>query len=60
MKTTTKGLGLVISKEELEKLTMDVKESIAFGCTNHQKIFSAGDLWNIQRRSKTALRRRYN
>jgi len=60
MKTGTKGCCITIGKGELEKLTTEVKECIAFGCIHQQKIFSSAELWNIQRRGKSAsLKRNY-
>jgi len=46
-----------ISKEQTEKLTTVVKETIALGL-NKVRTFSAADLWNIQRRSRTIMSRR--
>ena len=60
MKTETKGCCSAISKEELERLTTEVKECIAFECLNQKKVFSSAELWNIQRQRKSAsLKRNY-
>ena len=47
-----------ICKEHTTELTTVVKESLALGLIP-VKTFSAGDLWNIQRRSKTMVYRRH-
>lgn len=57
MKKQTTTQFLQISKEETEKLTTVVKETIAIGFS-HAKTFSSVDMWNIQRRSKTMMQRR--
>ncbi len=59
MKTTTKSFGITISKLELETMTTQVKECIAFDCIKQKGIFSAADLWNIQRQGKKASIRRH-
>ena len=46
-----------ISKEQTEKLTTVVNETLAIGY-NQVKTFSTADLWNIQRRSRTIMNRR--
>lgn len=46
-----------MSKEQTENLTTVVKETIALGF-NQARTFSAADLWNIQRRSRTMMSRR--
>lgn len=51
MKTQTANLFSPISKEQVEKLTTEVKESLVTGY-QHKTTFSAADLWNIQRRYK--------
>jgi hypothetical protein len=57
MKKQTTNQFAPISKEQTEKLTTVVKETIAFGITK-VKTFSTVDLWNIQRRSRTIMSRR--
>jgi hypothetical protein len=54
MKTQTANLFSQISKEQVEKLTTEVKETLVTGFQHnqHKTTFSAADLWNIQRRSK--------
>lgn len=46
-----------LSKEQTEKLTTIVDETVATGLVK-VKTFSAVDLWNIQRRSRTIMSRR--
>ena len=58
MKTGTQRLDIKISREELEKMTKEVKETLAFGYLDQNKIFSSVDLWNIQRRRKGISHRR--
>jgi hypothetical protein len=59
MITTTKKLELTISNEELEVMTKEVKETVAFDYSKHRS-FTAIDLWNIQRqRKQTTVRRNY-
>lgn len=55
MKTQTANLFSQISKEQVEKLTKEVKETLVTGYQHNQQktTFSAADLWNIQRRSKS-------
>ena len=57
MKKQTTNQFSPISKEQTEKLTTVVKETIALGL-NQVRTFSTADLWNIQRRSRTLLSRR--
>ena len=57
MKKQTSNQFLQISKEETEKLTTVVKETIALGF-EHAKTFTSADMWNIQRRGRTMLQRR--
>ena len=57
MKKQTTNQFLPISKEQTEKLTTVVKESLALGIIP-VKVFSTADLWNIQRRGRTMMSRR--
>ena len=57
MKKQTKNQFSQISKEQTEKLTTVVKETIANGL-NQVRIFSTADLWNIQRRGRTIMSKR--
>lgn len=58
MKKQTTNQFLQMSKEQTEKLTTVVKETIARGF-DQAKTFSPADLWNIQRRSRTMYQRRF-
>lgn len=59
MKTQLTNLFSQISKTEVENLTTQVKETLAMGDTqNSSKIFSAAELWNIQRQRRTFVQRR--
>ncbi len=57
MKKQTTNQFSPISKEQTEKLTTVVNETIALDI-NPVKIFSSADLWNIQRRGRTMMSRR--
>ena len=57
MKKRTTNQFLQMSKEQTEKLTTVVKETLALGLSK-SKWFSSADLWNIQRRSRTMMNRR--
>ena len=57
MKKQTTNQFSPISKEQTEKLTTVVKETIALGLSQ-VKTFTTVDLWNIQRRSRTIMSRR--
>ena len=49
-----------VSKTEMSTLTQEVKETLVTNFeTTQEKIFSAADLWNIQRNKKTNNRRRF-
>ncbi|MEO6548749.1 MAG: hypothetical protein ABIN94_12140 [Ferruginibacter sp.] len=49
-----------LSKNELSNLTQDVKETIAFGIIQSRPvIFTAAELWNIQRQKKSVSCRRF-
>ena len=57
MKMQTTNQVLQMSKEQTEKLTAVVKETLAIGLKK-AKIFSSAELWNIQRRGKTIMNSR--
>lgn len=57
MKKQSTNQFLPISKEQTEKLTTVVSETLALGISP-VKTFSTADLWNIQRRSRTMMSRR--
>jgi len=49
-----------VSKTEMSLLTTSIKETLATNFdTTQQKIFSAADLWNIQRNKRRNLGRRF-
>jgi hypothetical protein len=59
MKRSNTSLFTQLSKEELNNLTSTANEVIAFDCKNsNNKIFSAADLWNIQRQRRSFVQRR--
>ncbi|HKO79065.1 MAG TPA: hypothetical protein VJU78_01660 [Chitinophagaceae bacterium] len=56
MKKQSTSLLTQISTEEVKNLTSIVKETIATDLTNpKRKIFTASDLWNIQRQRKNRI-----
>jgi hypothetical protein len=61
MKTQTNFLP-AINQIQLAKLTAEVKETLATGFEMEQKnrVFSAADMWNIQRRKKSFVQRRFS
>ncbi|MEP7143555.1 MAG: hypothetical protein ABI707_11825 [Ferruginibacter sp.] len=59
MKKQSTGLFIQMSAQQLENLTSEVKETLAIGFDQHKsKIFTAADLWNIQRQGKSRTQRR--
>ncbi|MBC7890261.1 MAG: hypothetical protein H7Z13_20490 [Ferruginibacter sp.] len=59
MKKQSNNLFTTISKQQVEKLTSVVKETLAMGFNQPNiKIFTTADLWNIQRQGKTRIQRR--
>ncbi len=59
MKTQNQGLSVAISQQHLEEMTKEVEESLVSGYSDMNiKSFSAADLWNIQRRGKSAISKR--
>ena len=59
MKTNTTISYQVLTAKELFELTAVVKETlVTVNQTSNTRAFSSADLWNIQRRSKTAFKRR--
>ncbi len=57
MKKQSQNTIAPLSQKEVETLAQVVKETLAVSF-NKPKIFSAADLWNIQRRGRTMLQRR--
>ena len=61
MKKQSNTLFTGISKEQVENLTTIVKETIVAGYNQAQaKLFTAADLWNIQRQKKGFSQRRFS
>ena len=59
MKTQSSILFQPLTRKEIFELTQEVIETSAVTMVKHAtKSFCSADLWNIQRRSKTATRRR--
>jgi hypothetical protein len=59
MKTQNNTLVSKLSKEETVALTNIVDETLALAMNQH-KPFTAADLWNIQRRRRSFVQRRFN
>ena len=60
MKKTLNSPFAPLTKNELNNLTIVVKETIALGFGNTvSKVFTTADLWNIQRQAKTRMQRRF-
>jgi hypothetical protein len=55
MNTQTNNLFKAISKAETKKMVEIVNETLAFGMYK-EKVFTATDLWNIQRQRKSFAR----
>lgn len=61
MKKQSNNLFATISSEEAASLTSIVNETLATSCNqSNGKIFTAADLWNIQRQGKSAIQRRHS
>lgn len=58
MKTQNTNLLVSLTKNELSKLTTEVKETMAKDVATHKPIFSAADLWNIQKTNRPRIQRR--
>ena len=60
MKTQTNSFYTFIGKAQLSNYATDIKETVAMDfCNKTQKIFSAADMWNIERRRRTRTQRRF-
>jgi hypothetical protein len=60
MKKQSNTLFATVSNRVLNGLTIEVKETIAFGLVvPSQKIFTSAELWNIQRQTKSRTQRRF-
>ncbi|MCW3090273.1 MAG: hypothetical protein JWP81_1342 [Ferruginibacter sp.] len=61
MKKQSHNLFKTISAEQVENLTSVVKETLAEGFNySKPKVFTAADLWNIQRQGKSRIQRRFS
>ena len=61
MKTQSNNLLEKLVKEEIEVLTNQVREILALDFKrSNDKVFSAAELWNIQRQRKTYTKRRFS
>ncbi len=59
MNTQNNNLLNKLSKEVTAQLTTVVEETLALGMGQH-KPFTAAELWNIQRRRRSFVQRRFN
>jgi hypothetical protein len=64
MKTSVLPSVIQMEPEALQQLVAEVKETIATSehfvpAVKNQRSFTAGNLWNIRRQSKTAMSRMY-
>lgn len=60
MKTQTNSLFTPVSAAVFVQLSAEVKETLAMDFNQPlTKIFSAADMWNIERRKRTRTQRRY-
>ena len=57
MKKQSTNTITLLSQEQVKDLAQSVKETLAIGF-NRPKTFSTADLWNIQRRGSSMMRRR--
>jgi hypothetical protein len=59
MNTQNNNLLNTLTKAETTQLTTIVEETLALGMNQH-KPFTAAELWNIQRRRRSFVQRRFN
>ena len=60
MRTQSPNLIRLLTKSQLAELTTEVKETVAPGFYNPKKpVFSAAQLWNVQRQVKERPQRRF-
>jgi hypothetical protein len=60
MKTQSLNLFTAISTEHTENLVKEVRDILLGGFNHHHgKTFSTADLWNIQRKKRSQVTRRY-
>jgi len=61
MKKQSNNLFATISSEQSASLTSIVNETLAISFNQpNGRIFTAADLWNIQRQGKSAIQRRHS
>ena len=59
MKKLINNLFSQISEEQVKNLTTVINETVAFEITqSHNRVFTAADLWNIQRNKRSVSGRR--
>jgi hypothetical protein len=59
MKLLSNNLLETLSNAEIKKLTSQVSETLLFNYRKeNQKVFTAADLWNLQRQKRNFLTRR--
>lgn len=59
MRTQNNNLLSTLTKEETATLTRVVEETLA-SATGQHKPFTAAELWNIQRKRRSFVQRRFN
>jgi hypothetical protein len=60
MKTQTNSFYTFIGKATLANYATDIKETVAMGHGQQTaKIFSTADMWNIERRKRVRMQRRF-
>jgi hypothetical protein len=60
MKLQSNNLLENLTNEEIKSLTLQVSETVAKDCKKEKKrIFSAADFWDIQRRKRNLLTKRF-
>ena len=61
MKKQLNNLFETISTEKIQNLASSVNETLAIGFNqSNSKIFTAVDLWNIQRKGTSSIQRRHS
>ncbi|MCW3091930.1 MAG: hypothetical protein JWP81_2999 [Ferruginibacter sp.] len=60
MKKQSNMLFTSLSNRDMANLTKEVEETIAFGLiSSRPKVFTAAELWNVQRQKKPIPQRRF-
>jgi hypothetical protein len=54
MKSEAMGVGTPLSKKDLKELLIETKETLAVDVNSNNRTFSHLDLWNLQKRQKSA------